>query len=397
MVTQKITLNNPERFAKEHRIPKEKLDKAIAAATAKLEQWIDEHGYEFAGTCSKEFKYPFGANNNWITGMHTGAYWLAYELTGKEKFREAAEAQVKTYRERLDNRVSVDSHDMGFVYSPSCVAAYKVTGDKEAYQTALDATEYFYNKSYSQKGKFIIRSAGRADQEWACRTMMDTMLNIPLLFWAANETGEQKYTEAAIAQTDFTEKYLIREDASSFHHYQMDVETHEPVKGLTFQGYADDSTWARGHAWGVLGFPIAYSYTKDERLIDLHRDVTYFLLNHLPEDLIPNWDLIFTKQDEQPRDSSTGVIAACGMMEMCKYLPDDAPQKKIFESAAAQILEATIDKCTGDMGKEYDGVIYHTTASLPHDMAIDECAMYGDYFYLEAIMRYINPDWKRYW
>jgi unsaturated chondroitin disaccharide hydrolase len=174
------------------------------------------------------------------------------------------------------------------------------------------------------------------------------------------------------------------------------LETHAPKYGLTFQGHKDDSCWSRGHAWGVYGFPIAYSYVKENFLVDIHKDVTYFMLNHLPEDLIPYWDYDFTSGD-QPRDSSAGAISVCGMLEMAKQLPDDAPQKAIFESAAAQMMEALIDRCTGDQGFEYDGLLCHVTGALPQGMGIDGVAVYGDYHYMEALMRFAHPDWKKYW
>ena len=121
------------------------------------------------------------------------------------------------------------------------------------------------------------------------------------------------------------------------------------------------------------------------------------MLNKLPEDFIPHWDYIYAGSNEQPRDSSAGAISVCGMREMCRHLSDDDSQKKIFESASAKMLEAVIDNCTGDMGKEYDGLIYHVTHAFPQGLGIDECAIYGDYFYLEALMRFINPTWKGYW
>lgn len=121
------------------------------------------------------------------------------------------------------------------------------------------------------------------------------------------------------------------------------------------------------------------------------------MLNHLPKNLIPKWDLIFVNEEEQPRDSSAGVISICGMLEMCKYLSGDSEIKRIYESALAQMLEAVIDKCTVDIGVEYDGLIYHVTAALPQESGIDQCAVYGDYFYLEALMRYVNPDWECFW
>ncbi|MBR5140398.1 MAG: glycoside hydrolase family 88 protein, partial [Clostridia bacterium] len=338
-------------------------------------------------------------NVNWIHGMYTGCYWLAYEITGEKIFRDIAESQLHTYRKRVDEKIGMDDHDVGFVFSPSCIAAYKLTGNEFARKAALDAVKYFYEKSYSKEGKFIIRMWQRWDLMRGCRTMMDSLMNAPLLFWAGKETGNADYFQAASDHVKTTEQYLVRGDGSTYHHYQFDPATAGPLHGLTWQGNRDESCWSRGHSWGVMGFPIAYSYNKEDYLVDLHRDVTYYMLNHLPEDLIPYWDYDFVSGDE-PRDSSAGVIAVCGMHEMCKYLPDTAEQKPVFESAASQILEATIDLCTGDIpgvGQDYDGLIYHVTGAKPQGMAIDTTAVYGDYFYMESLARYLNPDFKMYW
>ena len=396
MVKKEIILERPERFQGTYEISKGKLDRAIEKALDKLEQNIPNWTDRFADTNSVEYKYVPGSNNNWECGMQTGTYWLAYELSGNPKFREVAEKHLATYRERFENCVGMDNHDVGFVYAPSCVAAYKITGDENIKRLALDVADYYYNTSYAKEGGFVLRICGRKHDTGGCRTMMDTLMNVPFLFWAGQESGKQEYTEAALSQNKITEKYLIREDASSFHHYQFEPGTYKPLRGLTLQGYSDDSCWSRGHAWGVYGFPIAYSYTKADFLRELHKDITYYMLNHLPEDLIPYWDLVFT-EGEEPRDSSAGVIAACGMKEMCKYLPDSAPQKVVFENASAQMLEKVIDCCTGDIGREYDGLICHVTHAKPQKKGIDECAVYGDYFYLEALMRFVNPDWNRYW
>ena len=396
MITQKVELKNPERFSDEYIIPRSKLEKAIEKALDKTEINLAKFGEKFVGNASVNLKYTPGENDNWVSGMHTGLYLLAYELSGNKKFRDVAEAQIPTYRERLDKRHHLGTHDVGFTYTPSCVAYYKIFGDEKVRQTALDAAEYFYNYSYSEKGGFIIRVAAMKD-EIGCRTMMDTLMNAPLLFWAGKETGDERYTKAAISQNKITEKYLIRDDASSFHHYQFDPETHMPVKGLTFQGYADDSTWARGHSWGISGFPITYSYTGDEKLFDLHRDITYYLLNNLPDDLIPYWDLDFTSGDDQPRDSSTAAISVCGMNQMCKYLPDSAPQKTIYKNASAAMLDALIDKCSVNPEDEAEGLIAHVAGAVPQNIGIDECAMYADYFYLEALTRFYKPDWEMHW
>ena len=176
----------------------------------------------------------------------------------------------------------------------------------------------------------------------------------------------------------------------------FDPKTAKPVRGLTFQGHRDESCWSRGHAWGIYGFPIAYSYEPEDYIKDVHRDITYYMLNHLPEDCIPYWDYDFVDGDEA-RDSSAGVISACGLFEMARKLDDSDVNKTIFRSAATQILEATIDRCTDGIGECDDGLISHVTGNLPSRSGIDQTAVYGDFFYLEALLRYVNPDFKMYW
>jgi len=405
-MARNVKLERPERFSKPHVIPREKLLAAAKAACDKLKERVQRDGAEFPATCSVQFSYKkgvdvpgLGRNRNWESGMYTGCFWLAYELTGDEFFRDVAEKQhLPTYKERFDAKRGLDDHDVGFIYMPGCVSTYKLTGSEEAKAIALEAFDYYYNTSYSKEGKFIIRShkSWRSGQAYGYRTMMDSLMNAPFLFWAAEVTGNEEYKRAAVDHVRTTEQYLIRQDGSSFHHYQFDPETSAPLHGVTLQGRSNDSCWSRGHSWGVYGFPIAYSYAGEPFMKEVHRDVTYFMLNHLPDDCIPYWDYDFVNGNE-PRDSSAACIAACGLHEMCRFLTDDEPDKAIFESAGAQMLEAVIDNCTGDIGTKYDGLICHVTHAKPQGQGIDECAVYGDYFYLEALLRYLKPDWKKYW
>ncbi len=394
MVNENITLKNPQRWQKPHTLSREKLETAARVACDKLKMKAIADGTGFPGTNSKGFKYSHCENTNWVGGMYTGCFWLAYELTGDEFFKKVAEEHLPTYKKRIDERIGMDDHDVGFVFLPSCIAAYKLTGNENAKKWALEAAEYEYKYNYSNEGKFIIRVHG----DWypGYRTMMDSLMNAPLFFWAAEETENKDYYNAGLDHNLTTAEYLIRSDGSSFHHYQFDPKTHAPVEGLTFQGNRNESCWSRGHAWGVYGFPIAYSYTKNEILKEAHRGVAYFMLNHIPEDGVPYWDYDFVDGDE-PRDASAAVISSCGLCEMASQLPDSNPDKKLFENAAGQLLEAVIDKCTGDIGKDYDGLINHVTHAKPQGWGIEECAVYGDYFYLEALARYLKPDFKRYW
>ncbi len=398
MVRGNIKLDNPARFAGKYEIPAEKIQAAIKKATDKWLVKLAEFNNKFPGTTSKEYdKYEMGENTSWTQGMHTGSIILAYELTGNEKFLDYAKAQLDSYYERLETKIGLWSHDVGFVFSPSCVALYRFVKDEKIKEMCLGAAEHLYEHLYSQKGGFILRSCKSKDTDAGCRTMMDTLMNIPLFFWAYEQTGDIKFMDAAKSQLAITEKCLIREDGSSFHHYMFDVETHAPVRGLTFQGHADDSTWTRGHSWGVYGFPVAYTYTKDESLLPLHRDVCYFALNHMPESFIPYYDYDFVEPCDEAKDSSAALITACGMMEALKYLPDDAEEKAVYQNASARLLEAVIDNCMDYENKDFDGLVNCVTCSAPHNLCIDGCTSYGDFFLLEALLRYTNPDWVRYW
>ena len=387
----------PLRFLKPYPLDKSKLDIAAKKACSKLRARVEREGIGFPQTCSKDLKYTQGENNNWVSGMYTGCFWLAYQITGEEFFKNVALEHLKTYQTRWENKVCIDNHDVGFAYLIGCASAYKLASVESAKKLALEVFDYYYNTSYSQKGRFIIRChKGYTNSIAGYRTMMDSLMNAPYFLWASEATGNLEYKKSAINHIKTTADYLIREDGSSFHHYQFDPETSAPMYGVTLQGNSDDSCWSRGHAWGVYGFPIAYNHVKAEFLPKVHKALSYFMLNHLPEDCIPYWDYDFVSGDE-PRDSSAAVISACGMLEMAKNLSADAEEKTVYESAAAQMLEATIDRCTGDIGKDYDGLICHVTHAKPQGAGIDECAVYGDYFYLEALSRYLTPDFKNFW
>ena len=386
----------PERFKQAYTIDRKKLENAASAATAKLKAYARENGTGFINTSSTDYQYVSSSNNNWTCGMYTGSYLMAYQLTGDEWFANVVKEHVESYITREANKVGMDDHDVGFVFMPSCVGAYKILGIESAREAALRAVEYYYGTSYSQEGKFIIRSYKSWSSGGGCRTMIDSLMNASLLFWAGKEINNESYFNAGRDHNITTKNLILRDDGSTYHHYQFDPLTSKPLYGLTWQGYSDESCWSRGHSWGIYGFSIAFSYTKNVYLKEAQRDVTYYMLNHLPEDLIPYWDYTFVSGYE-PRDSSAAVIAVCGMLDMASMLPKDSAQRLVYESAAAQIMEAVIDKCTSDIGIEYDGLIHSVTHGKPQNLAVGECAPYADYFYLEALSRFLNHDFIRPW
>jgi unsaturated chondroitin disaccharide hydrolase len=182
MVTQKIILEKPERFLKPHTISKSKLEAAAEKACERLANMAKSHYGLFPSNWSTDFKYKWERNNNWVSGMYTGCFWLAYELTGDKFFREVAESHLDSYKVRLDARTGLMGHDVGFPYMPSCAVAYMITGNEYAKKIALDTAEFFYGNGYEQREKFkYIKTTTHV-------SMMDTMMNAFLFLWAGKET-----------------------------------------------------------------------------------------------------------------------------------------------------------------------------------------------------------------
>lgn len=210
--------------------------------------------------------YSACENEEWTCGFWPGEIWLAYERTHDEAFRRAGLALVDSFDRRIRRRVKVAHHDMGFLYTPSCVAAYKLTGDEKARQAAILAAGQLVSR-YQPKGEFI-QAWGRMGSPENYRFIIDCLLNLPLLYWASRETGEEKYADIARKHTATCMANSFRPDGSTFHTFYMHKDG-SPSHGRTCQGYRDDSFWARGQAWGVYGSILSYRYTGDPKALDL--------------------------------------------------------------------------------------------------------------------------------
>lgn len=407
MYDKNAKLTAQSRYAEHFRVSRQKLEAAMDKCLERIEKNAEKFGDKLINTTSGwNLSDIDGKSNNiyipttkvtWTGGLWTGMCLLAYSYSGNEFLRRTALSHMPIYAETFEKRIHLDDHDTGFKYTPSCVAAYKIAGDAKARDIALGAADIML-EYYCHEQQFIIRTGDGSDKYKYVdfRTLVDSMLNIPLFFWAYEETGDKKYYDAAVGHYRTTAKYLIRSDGSSYHHYQFDPITKEPVCGKTLQGFSDESCWTRGHSWLVYGYPVAFKYTHDEEIIGIHKAVSYYFINNLPSDLIPYWDFEFGDGSFEPRDSSAAAIAVCGLLEMCKYLPDSSEQKVIYENAAHKILDSLIDTCADTSGIS-DGLLLHTTGSKPHNMNIDGIATYADYFYLEALVRLLKPETEMFW
>jgi Glycosyl Hydrolase Family 88. len=371
------------------------IERSIRFVLDKIDANLATFTHQFPAAASRDLVYPATENKDWTTSFWTGMLWLAYEVTGDAKYREAAEIQVKSFTKRAETRFETDTHDLGFLYSLSCVAAYKLTGSEEAKATALLAAELLMERYVEQAG--ILQAWGDMnDPEQQGRMIIDCNMNLPLLYWASEQTGDPKYAQAAKNHVKQAANYIVRDDASTYHTYYMDVVTGEPRFGQTHQGYDDNSCWARGQAWGIYGFPLSYTYTQDNELLTLTKKLSHYFLNRLPKDGISYWDLIFVYGNEQERDSSAAAITACGLLELYKHLDAGDWDRGMYRQAAWQIVKALSVSYTTAGEPHSNGVLKHGVYNKPRKMGIDECVIWGDYYYFEALVR-LSRDWKSYW
>ena len=389
---------NLQEFEQNEQMTEQEVKEALETAVSQSEFALSEFGTRFKHIFSTNQFYTEAQNNQWTNGFWTGELWLAYEYSGNKKFLETAMAHTKSFRNRAENRVETDTHDLGFLYSPSCVAAYKLTGDAEARKTALMAADMLLER-FHEKGQFL-QAWGALNEPGNYRLIIDCLLNLPLLYWASEETGDPNYKEKADAHIQTALKVLIRPDYSAYHTFFFDPETGEPERGVTHQGYSAESAWSRGQAWGIYGIALSCRYTRKAEYIDLFDHVAGYFLEHLPKNLIPYWDFIFTDGSDEPRDSSSAAIAACGMLEMAKYLDDG--KQEFYINAAKRLMKALYDNCAVKDTAISDGQLLHGVygRKTPYndciDHGIDECNLWGDYFYVEGLMR-LYKEWNPYW
>ncbi|MFG6503050.1 glycoside hydrolase family 88 protein [Microbacterium sp. P05] len=380
------------------------VETALAAALATVRRNIETFGPVFPGDTTVDERYlprpagdgiAEGGNRGWTTTFWTGMRWLGWELTGDPLFREAAEADAADFERRVRDGEDLDTHDIGFLYSLTTVPAWRLLGDESAKQASLLAADHLMLRFLEPAG--IIQAWGDlTDPAQRGRTIIDSLMNMPLLSWASQQTGEPIYAEAVRRHTAQLREHILRPDDSTFHTFYWDTETGEALRGATEQGAHDDSIWARGQAWGIYGFALNYRDTGDVQLLEASRRAADYFLAHLPADRVPFWDLVYTDGSDAPRDSSSAAIAVCGLIELSQVETD--PQRAAAaRTAADEILASLIANYTPERPEDSDALLLHSVYDLPKNVGVDEGSLWGDYFYLEALTRVMKPEWTPYW
>lgn len=351
-----------------------------------LERNMERFGTDFPSACATKGKYRIKKNDDWTNGFWTGMLWMAWLYTKKQDFYDLAMKNMDSFKKRLENHFILDHHDIGFLYSLSAVAAYEITGEERFREMVLQAADVLASR-FQEKGGFI-QAWGKLGEEKEYRLIIDSLLNLPLLYRAFELSGDARYYRIAETHYDRVIHNIVREDYSTYHTFYFDKATGNPKAGATHQGFSDSSCWARGQAWAILGMPLhrrlsGNGFTSEEE--SLYAGIVNYFETHLPADGMPYWDLIFADGSGELRDSSALAVAACGMLEMGRT------------DRAEEMVHTLKKLASSETEPQSEGILLHGVYAYAEGKGVDEPDLWGDYFYMEALYRLWDPSWKTFW
>jgi unsaturated chondroitin disaccharide hydrolase len=367
------------------------LDRTVAASGDLFPHVTRDGRWELLpAEAGPEWHGPRWTHGNWTAGFWVGCLWLAFLWTGENRYAAAA----RRWANRLAGRERDDrTHDLGFLFYPSHALGYVLTGDGALRDRALAAADTLAAR-FVPTGGYIQAWGPRGHPDWVGTSTIDTMMNLPLLWWAARLTGKESYRAVATRHALTTRRSFFRPDGSTYHRVLYDSGTGRVLQTGTFQGFSDESCWSRGQAWALRGYAVAYRETQDERFLRAAEDAAGYFLRRLPDDLVPYWDFDDPAIPEAPRDSSAAAIAADGLLDLSSTHPRPE-QRDSYRMWAHRLLGALAASCHNRDPDRIDGILLHGCYSRPAGEGIDEALIWGDYFYLHALLwahRGASPD-----
>jgi unsaturated chondroitin disaccharide hydrolase len=316
----------------------------------------------------------------WTSGFFPGILWYLYQYTEDDTLRLLA----RQWTVGLENQKTANTHDVGFMINNSFGHGYRI-GKIDSYkQTTLDAAAHLGSRFNPTIG--AIKSWDWSDR-WQYPVIIDNMMNLELLFWAADNGGAAQLKEIAITHAETTIHTHIRPDGGTFHVVDFDPVTGEVLGKCTHQGYADSSTWARGQAWGIYGFAMTYRETQQEQFLQTAEKLAGYFIDHIPDDHVPYWDFQAASISGQPRDASAGAIAACGMLELALTAGE---KSMLYRTTAEKIVTALASDDYLVKDPNFPALLMHSTGNYPGGSEIDIPIIYADYYFVEALLKIYN-------
>ncbi|MFE0537099.1 glycoside hydrolase family 88 protein [Streptomyces nigra] len=327
-------------------------------------------------------KWVYSQNGDWVGGFWPGALWMAWLYSGDDAFRTRALASAQKLAPRQND---TGTHDLGFLFYPSWVTAWRLTGDEAWRAGALKAAGTLIRR-YNPRGRFIRAWGGLNDPNNAGRVIIDTMMNLDLLAFASEQTGDETYLDIAVEHARTARRVFPRPDGSTPHVYDFDPATGAPIGPDTVQGYSPTSCWSRGQAWGMYGFTTMYRRTGDRDFLAAARALADHAIGALTPDHIPVWDFRAPQQPHDVKDASAGAIMACALLDLAAVTG-----RQRYREVALRILTALAETCLTTSSARADAVVARCTRNRPAEDGVEISLPYADYYLLEGILRVLRP------
>jgi unsaturated chondroitin disaccharide hydrolase len=320
---------------------------------------------------------------DWCSGFWSGILWNIYAYTGDSSWKATADSFTRQLAP-LAVYPGFD-HDLGFMVFNSFGARYKLNNRADYKKIVLQAADSLATLFNPKVGTLLSWPAMVRKKNWPHNTIIDNMINLELLFWAAANGGNKAYYDMAVKHAMTTMKNHFRPDHSSYHVVIYDTVTGKKIKGVTYQGYADSSMWARGQSWAIYGFTMCYRETREPVFLDFAQKVADRYLEKLPADHIPYWDFHDPSIPDAPRDASAAAITASALLELSGLVAEKAKSQLYYRKAVAMLESLSSDRYRS--ADENTSFLLHSTGHRPAGYEIDASIIYADYYYLEALLR----------
>ena len=320
----------------------------------------------------------------WTVGFFPGILWYNYENTKHESMKN--HALHNTYLLEPLTRQSAHDHDLGFQLFCSYGNAYRLTGNEKYKQIILNAADTLATLFNPKIGTMLSWPREVKPRNWPHNTIVDNMMNLEMLFWASKNGGNKDLYDIAVRHAETTMKYGFRDDGGNHHVAVYDTVNGHFIKGVTHQGYADNTIWARGQAWGIYGYTMVYRETGDKRFLRFAEKITDLYLRRLPEnEWVPFWDFDAPNIPNEPRDASAAAIVASALLELFQ-LTDNDEKAAIYKNAAIKMLE-TLSSDKFQSRETKPSLLLHSTGHWPNKSEVNASIIYADYYYIEALMK----------
>ncbi|MBV6640864.1 MAG: glycoside hydrolase family 88 protein [Cyclobacteriaceae bacterium] len=326
---------------------------------------------------------------DWVSGFYPASLWYLYEYSGDEELK--AEAEKRTWLlEPLKDYTG--THDLGFMIYCPFGNAYRITGDEKYVPVIIKGSESLITRFNETAGVIKSWDWTRGD-DWTFPVIIDNMMNLEMLLWAYEKSGNEAFKAVSLSHADTTMKHHYRDDYSTWHVIDYDTENGGAKGKMTHQGYSDDSAWARGQVWGLYGYTVMYRQTKDKKYLEQAKKVADFVLNHpnLPEDKIPYWDFNAPDIPNAYRDASSGAIAASALLELSGYV-DESLSSFYLDNAHQMLKSLSSPAYLAKLNENGNFILMHGVGHLPGGSEIDAPLSYGDYYFIEALVRYLKMN-----